>query len=260
MASINRLVVAILAVLAGGLSCTDSKSAGPGGGYTAANVVSATVGTSGGTVGDDTRAKVEVPSGAVSQPVVIRISDVTAVAQGSALNLPADDQAQSNVLALEPHGQPFDQPVTIVVHHGAASTTDLELVTTDGSGAWTAVPGVAFGAGTATAQVTHFSFFCVVKRQAGAADASADGDGSAGTGGTGGSAGTGGAGGIDGSAGAGGATATGGTGGGGSYLCPATQPAVLDTFCPSPGITCTYGATRCSCVANAPWSCVAASG
>jgi hypothetical protein len=211
-------------------SCSKDKSPA----YTTTNSVSATVDPAGGTVGDDTRASVEVPAGAVSQPVQIRISDVTAIQAGSALELPSSDQAQSNVLALEPHGQQFAQPVTIAVHYTADSTTDLDLVTTDGAGGWTPVAGAAFAGGAATAQVSHFSFFCVIKRRPIAADASTSPDTAAGQGG------------------ASGADASPGSD---AAQCPASMPATLDTVCPSPGLSCFYGSMKCDCAANAPWLC-----
>jgi hypothetical protein len=305
MASLRSgLLAVVLGLAAGAAGCSSDKSPSGGNTYQTENPVSGTVGTSGGAVSADTRGSITVPAGALAQPVVLKISDVASVPSSSPLATPANAQAESKVLAFEPHGQQFTQPVTITIDYSGTVGADLELLTSDGTAAWTAVSGASFTSGTATAQVSHFSYFCVVRhpRDASSTGGSGGGGGSGGTGGSpadagggaggstssgagggGGSGGTGGGGGSGGTGGGSGGTGggSGGTGGGsggnagtggdsggttgtggalggdggGTYACPQTQPPVTDSVCPTPGQSCMYGSTLCTCAANMPWRC-----
>lgn len=128
----------------------------------------AVVGPEGAVVSGAGGTTVAIPAGALSEEVTITITEAQP-GQAPALSaLP-----QGAVLALEPHGQTFAQPVTVSIpHHG--NPTQLALYTAEpGDSDWSKIrSGVSFEPNVTRAQVMHFSFFyngrevCGLARQA----------------------------------------------------------------------------------------------
>jgi hypothetical protein len=102
-------------------------------------------------------AQVVVPPGALTQNTMVSI----AVVQDGYPTLPPGTALLSNVLAFQPHGQVFAEPVTVTV--GFTSRADLSpsLITASPGGAWTAVPASTISGASMQASVVHFSFFAV---------------------------------------------------------------------------------------------------
>lgn len=128
----------------------------------------AVVGPEGALVRGPGGTTVEIPAGALSEEVTITITEAE---PGQAPPLAA--LPQGAVLALEPHGQTFAQPVSVrIPHHG--TPTQLALYTAQpGDSDWSKIRnGVSFEPNVTHAQVMHFSFFyngrevCGLARQA----------------------------------------------------------------------------------------------
>ena len=112
----------------------------------------------GGTVTAADGAKVEVPAGALSQPVEI---DIAARANG-APPLPAGETLVGAIHALTPHGTTFAVPVTVTVPFDpaqvpAGAAVGLMKTNADRSG-WEAVAGATVSGNTVSAQVDSFSW------------------------------------------------------------------------------------------------------
>jgi alpha-tubulin suppressor-like RCC1 family protein len=118
------------------------------------------VGPAGGTVIGPNAAQVVIPPGALSAPTPIAISQSNAGAPA----VPSGFNAFGAMYALTPHGTTFAAPVTVTVPFDPAQVpagATPVLYKTNAQNQWEPVPGATINAGTATAQVTSFSFFLV---------------------------------------------------------------------------------------------------
>jgi len=136
------------------------------------------VDAAGGTITGPAGAGVSVPPGALAGGTTIVI---TANATPPA-PLPGTLAAAGPIVAFEPHGQTFAQPVTISVPlEPAALGTDTPQLVRIGQGqsTWGPVAGATRSGNAMTAQVTSFSWFAVVKAVAAPTIASAPANASA---------------------------------------------------------------------------------
>ena len=118
----------------------------------------AVINANGGKLEGDGGLSVEVPAGAVSQPVTIAggpVDDLKAPA------LPSEVTKLGLIFTLQPHGQNFGKPVSINIPFKTTGPS-MKLYTAQPNGVWAAVPGAAPQGTTLRAQVDHFSFFVVV--------------------------------------------------------------------------------------------------
>jgi hypothetical protein len=119
--------------------------------------VQGSIGPNGGTVVHDTGASVEIPAGALTTAVEIRISTDTT----SAPTIPATLQANGNAYALLPHGTTFATPVTVSIPFDAALIppgATPRLFKAEPGGSFGEIPANVVG-DKLVAQVSSFSFF-----------------------------------------------------------------------------------------------------
>ncbi|MCK6430149.1 MAG: hypothetical protein L6Q72_13840 [Burkholderiaceae bacterium] len=117
-----------------------------------------TVGPAGGTVIGPNGAQVVIPPGALANATPIAIAQSASGAPA----VPAGFNAFGPMYAFTPHGTTFAAPVTVTVPFDPARVpagATPVLYKTNAQSQWEPVPGATIGAGTATAQVTSFSFF-----------------------------------------------------------------------------------------------------
>jgi alpha-tubulin suppressor-like RCC1 family protein len=116
------------------------------------------VGAAGGTVTGPHGAQVVIPPGALSTATPIAIAQSASGAPA----VPAGFNAFGPMYAFTPHGTTFAAPVTVTVPFDPAQVpagATPVLYKTNAQNQWEPIPGATIGAGTATAQVTSFSFF-----------------------------------------------------------------------------------------------------
>ncbi|MDL1861204.1 hypothetical protein FBR04_09265 [Betaproteobacteria bacterium PRO7] len=117
-----------------------------------------TVGPAGGTVSGPNGARVVIPPGALANATPIAIAQSASGAPA----VPSGFNAFGPMYAFTPHGTTFVAPVTVTVPFDPARVpagATPVLYKTNAQNQWEPVPGATIGAGTATAQVTSFSFF-----------------------------------------------------------------------------------------------------
>lgn len=112
---------------------------------------SATIGTEGGMVSGPNGTRVTIPEGALDEDVEVSIS----VASNGFSQLPA--LANGAIYAFEPHGQQFNEPVTIRIPH-TGNPAELALYTSEPGDDWTKLHA-ELDTSFATIEVSHFSFF-----------------------------------------------------------------------------------------------------
>lgn len=148
-----------LAALALSLATLLAACGGGGGGGGGGQQSLSMVGAAGGTVAGPNGAEVVIPQGALAADTPI---EVTQSASGAPAT-PPDFLPFGQVFAFTPHGASFAQPVTVTVPldpaQVPAGATPVLYKTTAGHAEWEPVPDAVFSAGTASAQVTSFSFF-----------------------------------------------------------------------------------------------------
>ncbi len=286
-----KLALVLLAVASACGEKSDSENGAPASqNYASVEFASAAIGPSGGEVGDVSRATVSVPEGALASSVEIRVSELTRIEPGSALELPSGATAVSPIFLLEPLGQSFAKPVTVTIGLAGGVAANAMLLASDGSAAWGAISGSAALDDVVQGEVSVLSFVVAVDRAtvgtgsisgAGGSPTSAGGSTSTSGGATsGGSAGLGSGGtdvsaagapsggsggslpdGVSGGSGGTGGTQSGGTGGSGgtnSAFCPDTQPAQSSPcpdVLPTSGVACNYEGVPCSCYPGSTWQC-----
>lgn len=146
-------VVLTLAACGGGSSGSGSGGGGAGGGQPPVGTV---VGAAGGTVLGPNGAKVVIPPGALATDTTINIAQIAA----SATALPSGFTVLGQMFAFTPHGTTFAVPVTVTLPFDPAlvpAGTTAQFYKTNAQSQWEQIANAAFGAGTATAQVTSFS-------------------------------------------------------------------------------------------------------
>ena len=123
----------------------------------------ATIGTAGGTVRSDDGAQVVFPKDALRGDVTVRIAKDST----GAPPLPPSAVAAGAVYTITPHGGDFDQhvEVSIPVEQGTIGEgPQLLLVTAEpGDIQWRVLSGASVADGKLRAQVTHFSYFQVIR-------------------------------------------------------------------------------------------------
>ncbi len=233
------VVVSALSAACGGDSDDDDPSQ---------PATSSSIGQEGGVVGSPSGAQIYVPAGALDAPTALTIS-----VAADAPELPGELATLGDVYALTPHGQEFNQAVTIRIPYAGGSNP--VLYTAPDGGSWSLVEGARRGNGVMSADVTHFSFFVVVEGKSaggggagnsggsptvgdggsgsaqagsGSSDGGSTGSSAGGVGAQGGSTGSDGGGSPAGGAGgAGGSTGCGPCGGDGQPCCPAAGAVML---------------------------------
>lgn len=118
------------------------------------------IGPAGGTVTGANGAQVVIAPGALSSNTPIAITQSNAGAPA----LPAGFATFGPIYAFTPHGTTFAMPVTVTVPFDPAQVpagATPVLYKTNAQNQWEPVPGATIGAGSATAQVSSFSFFLI---------------------------------------------------------------------------------------------------
>jgi uncharacterized delta-60 repeat protein len=117
-----------------------------------------TVGAAGGTVNGPAGSQVVIPAGALSQNVVITITQTTAGAPA----LPGDVIAIGPMFAFEPHGTAFASPATVTIPFDPAQLpvggTVTLYKTASGQTSWDIVSGITVGTDSISAPVDGFSY------------------------------------------------------------------------------------------------------
>jgi hypothetical protein len=137
-------------------SCSDSGSDDP-----AKTPDPTEIGADGGTVTQG-NASVEIPEGALSEPIKI------AVAASDVNVAPPDGYVLAGPpFAFTPHGTRFDAPVTLTLPYtsSSAALAVLRLDDEDDT-SWEVVDGGTFAKGSATLDVTSFSIYAVAEESA----------------------------------------------------------------------------------------------
>jgi uncharacterized delta-60 repeat protein len=119
------------------------------------------IGAAGGVVTGPSGAKVEIPAGALTTNVDIKVEQSSA---GSP-PLPAGFTAVGPMFAFTPHGTQFTLPATITLPFDPASAPSGStpmLIKTNAQTGWETVAGTMFGPTSVSAPVTGFSFAQVV--------------------------------------------------------------------------------------------------
>ncbi len=116
------------------------------------------IGAAGGTVTGPNGASVVIPAGALAAEVRINIELATAGAPA----LPGTFTAAGQMFAFTPHGTTFAVPVTLTLPFDPATVpaghAPAFFKTINGQTQWEQIGGATFGASSASAQVTSFSF------------------------------------------------------------------------------------------------------
>lgn len=116
--------------------------------YTGSGVVS-----TGGAIVTTEAGRVVIPRGALAAPVEI------AVEIADSGFPPFSSAAREQIVAFLPHGTQFRLPVTVEIAHPHGGGADLGLYTAEPRAPWSLVPDASFTETSASARVTHFSYF-----------------------------------------------------------------------------------------------------
>ncbi len=117
------------------------------------------IGAEGGRLSGPDGAGLDIPQGALESEISFAISKV----QSGYPEMPNDVSVQSDVFAFLPHGQAFNQPVTVSVPFSEADPPGLSLMTAQPDGQWSVVPEAAVSGKAMQAKVSHLSFFAVTR-------------------------------------------------------------------------------------------------